>query len=313
MWRPLDDLEPFNRALIRLEQEFLSVLKGTQPLGVFLDSEIIEEVFSWIDGNPHQAFQMARIKSGHAMTPRHGINVMLMARAWAISAHKLGDRLNDFSLAALIHDLGHWRPDELVYVFGPFSHKEARRLREHVKPDDPDFSRLNPDIRAWVAQHHEQPDGKGYPAGVRDPHLLAQALRIVDCFEGLTTPRRFRLTYSWSDAMAVMERWAGFKYQRGLYKSFRGFLGAYPVGDFIQLKTGEAGLALTGNPSSLTFLALTNPEGDPIAEPETRTIDIALVQGEIPAWRELKIPTNWKYVRPDLAGLRRFYPSESQT
>ena len=118
------------------------------------------------------------------MTPRHGVNSMLLARAWTLTGHQLGTRLDDFSFCALIHDLGHWRPDDLAYVFGAFTHEEARKLRLHTRTAPWFEDILDPEMVTWIENHHEQPDGRGYPLGRTDPPLLAQALRVVDCYEG---------------------------------------------------------------------------------------------------------------------------------
>jgi len=310
MWRPFDDLDGFNRALIQLEQDLLSVFRGSVPPVELAASDTLKRFLAFIDENPYQAFLLARIKSGHAMTPRHGINVLMMARAWAVTSHKLGNKLHNFSLAALFHDIGHWRPDHLVYVFGPFTHDEARKMRTHPEVDDPGLKALDPEVAEWIAQHHEQPDGKGYPRGITTPHPLAQILRIVDCFDGMTTPRRYRITGSYSNAMKIMNRWAGYKYNAGLFKSFREFLGDHPPGSFMRIKSGGAGITLPGPYPQITCLVFTNPDGDALEKPFIQKYSPDEVE-EAPQWLELRIPDEWKTLRPDLMGLPRFYGTEN--
>lgn len=48
---------------------------------------------------------------------------------------------------------------------------------------------------AWLAaveQHHEQPDGRGYPGGLRESGELSQMLRYVDVFTAKHAPRAAR-------------------------------------------------------------------------------------------------------------------------
>ena len=201
MWRAHQQIHQFNKVLVRLEQDLLAIYRGAVSCGRLVDSPVLAELHELIDADPLLAIQMTRIKSGHAMTPRHAMNVLVLARAWAVRAHKLGARLNDFCLAALLHDLGHWRPASLVYVFGPFTREEALTMRGHVTPADEAFLRLDPDILRWIAQHHEQPDGKGYPGATNSPEPLAQLIRVVDCYDGLCTARRFRPAYTPARAM----------------------------------------------------------------------------------------------------------------
>ena len=311
MWRPHEQIHQFNKVLVRLEQDLLAVYRGAAGLTKLVDSQVLADLNQLIDGDPRLAIQMARIKSGHAMTPRHAVNVLLMARAWARLAHRLGDRLNDFCRAALLHDLGHWRPASLVYVFGPFTHEEARKMRGHVQPNDEDLARLHPDIIRWIAQHHEQPDGKGYPGTTDKPEPLAQLLRVVDCHDGLCTPRRFRATtYTWAEAMTLMGRWAGFKFSRGIFKSFRQTMGNWPAGSFLRLEDGAVAVSLPPGDELGNVLMLTNSDGDALAEPAPGTLAPEAIVGEAARWQEVRLPEPWQALRPDLMGLPRFYPSE---
>jgi hypothetical protein len=45
---------------------------------------------------------------------------------------------------------------------------------------------------AAVAQHHEMPDGSGYPGGISDRRRLSQMLRHVDDFVAKISPRAGR-------------------------------------------------------------------------------------------------------------------------
>ena len=307
MWLPAENLDPFNRLLVRLEQDLLAVLRGTARVEDLGSSPLLHDLFRLVDGNPHQAVLMTRIKSGHAMTPRHGINVMLLARAWAVSSHKIGNKLFDFSLAALLHDIGHWFPDDLVYVFGPFTHDEARSMREHVTLIKVGSELLTEEMRAWIRQHHEQPDGRGYPLGIDNPSLLSQVLRIADCFEGLTTPRRFRPPFTPHKAMTLLSRWAGYKFGAGLFRSFEEFMGRFPPGSFIRLEDGRAGVTLPGPAGTTECLVLADKDGDTFEEPVIATLSSTDIRAELQGYHGLRLPERWAGLRPDLMGLPRFY------
>ena len=304
-WAPLPDPMPMNRVLLKLEQRLLQLFRGTVSLGDLLRDALVNEACAWVDQNPLQAFLFTRMKGGHAMTPRHGINVMLTARAWARTSHKLGPKLELFSRACLIHDLGHWRPDDLTMVLGAFTHEQARALRRHAVIEDEAIAELDPQQREWIEQHHEQPDGRGYPKGMRNPHPLAQMIRIVDCFEGLTSMRPFRKDYSYCEALSLMSRWAGFKYDAGLFKSFRNFLGAFPGGTYVRLADGALGVTIHGTALGLWCLVLTDGNGHPLAEPGHRTVEEAEIRGEAFHFQELALPEPWRSLRPDLLGLPR--------
>lgn len=112
--------------------------------------------------------------------------------------------------------------------------------------------------------------------------------------------------------MTLMTRWAGYKFDAGLFKSFLGFCGDFPIGTLVRLVSGESAIMLPPeNENALSILVLTSEEGDFKDIPEHRSVKKTEVKGEAPQWQDLRLPESFKTLRPDLMGLPRFYPSES--
>lgn len=303
----LQDLDPFNRDLVALEQAYLAVLRGTRDAATLFSEPALARLLELVDAYPHQAVAMARIKSGHTMTPRHGINVMMMARAWAVSSHRLGARLEPFTLAALCHDLGHWRPDDLLFVFDFFSRDEYAAMQRHAA-SGAQAAPLSDEARAWIAQHHEQVDGRGYPEGIANPHPLAQLIRICDVYDGLTTPRRFRPAYSGHRSMQMMSRWAGHKYDAGLFQSFLEFMGGFhPVGSMVRLRDGRMAAILPPQDQSCQALIVASAQGDALESAEILALDPSEIAAEGQPWQQVSLVEAWRALRPDLLSLPRFY------
>jgi HD-GYP domain-containing protein (c-di-GMP phosphodiesterase class II) len=298
MWRPQPDIFPQYKNTQLVERELLSIYRGNKPLAEFSHHDTLKELWNWIDQDPHQAFLLARIKIGPAMTPRHAINVMLMARAWAKHSHKFGDRLDSFSYAALFHDVLQFQLDGIPYESGFFSKDQMRLLQTHTKLDA-EAAFLNEEARQWIAQHHEQPDGKGYPEGVTDVAMPSQILRVVDVYDGLTTPRQIRPRYSEPEAIKLMSRWAGHKYHAGLFKSFLKFVGTFPVGTMVRLQSGNLAITLPPEGEDLPVLVISNEEGDALASPHVETLNVLSIREEARAWQSPKLADAWRNLRPD--------------
>lgn len=311
VWQAPENLDEINRQLLVLEQDLLAIFRRSQEPGCLWTAPAFRFVCDWVDEDPYRGLLMSRIKNTHAMTPRHGINVMLVARAWMSWGHRLGEKRDKHALAALLHDIGHWQRPSLMHNFGFYQVDEYRQMQEHpLLPDEADAAEDSPfadaDIRLWIKQHHEQPDGRGYPEGECEPHVLSQVLRIVDCFEGLTTERRFRRRYTPYQALQLMARWAGFKFNAGLFKNFERFVGLYPLGSFVNLKDGRMAAVLPGaNRELCDLLLLTGPEGDPLEEGLCESLPTAFVSEEAPPWRQVSLPKAWRTLRPDLLALPR--------
>lgn len=61
-------------------------------------------------------------------------------------------------------------------------------------------------MRSIVIQHHEQPNGQGYPNGLHDKQIyhLAKIVSIGDCFSALISKRPYRDAFTPIQAIAIM-------------------------------------------------------------------------------------------------------------
>ena len=87
-----------------------------------------------------------------------------------------------------------------------------------------------------VAQHHEQPDGKGYPCGLTELHQLADAIRTCDVFGAKISPRIGRTGMPTPKAASEIfrQRSAGY-FGATIIRE----LGLYPPGCLVELATGH--------------------------------------------------------------------------
>lgn len=298
MWRPQPNIVPQFKQLQLVERELLSVYRGSKTLAEFSAHDTLKALWDWIDADPYQAFLLARIKVGPAVTPRHAINVMLIARAWAAHAHRFGDRLNALSYAALFHDVQQFAIEGIAYEQGFYSKAQMDQVKSHPQLQArADF--LDEEARLWIAQHHEQPDGRGYPAGVTEISMPAQLLRLADVYDGLTTARQIRPRYSEPEALKLMARWSGIKFYSGLFKNFRRFTGHYPVGSQVRLQSGSLAITLPPQGETLPVLLTSNEEGDALASPSVECINLETIREEARVWQKPKLADAWRNLRPD--------------
>jgi HD-GYP domain-containing protein (c-di-GMP phosphodiesterase class II) len=120
-----------------------------------------------------------------------------------------------------------------------------------------------------VEQHHEEPDGRGYPAGLTDVNVIASLVRCADVYatqlserpgqEAMPPDRIIRNLYK-SDPDNP--------FVAALVKEF----GIYPPGSFVALNSGEAALVIRRGTTFTTPIvaALTNRYRRPLAHPIRR-------------------------------------------
>lgn len=120
-----------------------------------------------------------------------------------------------------------------------------------------------------VAQHHEVPDGSGYPAGLRAIAPLALLLRQCDMYTAKLSPRQSREAFA-ADVAArrLFAENPGNPVATVLIKEF----GLYPPGTFVKLASGETGIVSRRGPSAhapqVTLTA--NARGVALNEPVQR-------------------------------------------
>ena len=117
---------------------------------------------------------------------------------------------------------------------------------------------------AMVREHHERPDGTGYPNGLKGAGELAHALRVVDVFTAKISSRAFRPALAIQvAARQLFQEEQGGPVASAMIKA----LGLYPPGDLVQLKNGEIAVVARRGQSATTPMvaSLTNTAGQPVA------------------------------------------------
>ena len=110
---------------------------------------------------------------------------------------QLGNAVDQAQLTAavFVHDMGMaFLPDGCLIKSTPFTENERILLHDH-----PNFAyewlTWNSDWQVAakiIRQHHERPDGKGYPQKLKDFHIGAQIVAVVDAFYSMTNARSDR-------------------------------------------------------------------------------------------------------------------------
>lgn len=111
--------------------------------------------------------------------------------------------------AVMLHDLGMvFLPEALINKNQKYNSLEEKQLRMHVHWGYEWLRRIPnwEEAAIMVAQHHERPDGQGYPAGLTADqiHDGAQVIAISDTFYSITNQRSDR-TYKKSLMRAITE------------------------------------------------------------------------------------------------------------
>jgi HD-GYP domain-containing protein (c-di-GMP phosphodiesterase class II) len=138
---------------------------------------------------------------------------------------------------------------------------------------------------AAVEDHHESPDGSGYPRGVKEVSDLARVLRAADVYMAKISPRAQRLPLTPQVAARQL-----FQQEQGgpIGTAMVRAIGIYPPGDVVQLRSGELAVVTRRAAKGPAPLAasVSNRKGVPMFETHKRNTaepDFAIVGPATPA------------------------------
>jgi putative nucleotidyltransferase with HDIG domain len=117
-------------------------------------------------------------------------------------------------LGALLHDIGKIGvSDQILRKNGSLTTEEFEQIKRHPGLGARILRQvpfLAPHLPI-VELHHERPDGRGYPFGLRAEAipLAARIVHVADAFDAMTSARAYRAALPASEAFAELERFSG--------------------------------------------------------------------------------------------------------
>ena len=157
-------------------------------------------------------------------TARHSQTVGRYARMMAEEIGLPREQVERVRIAGILHDVGKIAiSDRVLTKPGPLSDGERSEMRSHPQIaakllSRPEFA----DLRTWIAAHHERPDGRGYPRGLRGAEIPVEAriLAVADAYEAMTADRVYRPALGEQAARAELSAGAGSQFDPEVVEAF---------------------------------------------------------------------------------------------
>jgi HD-GYP domain-containing protein (c-di-GMP phosphodiesterase class II) len=135
-----------------------------------------------------------------------------------IIAREMGwkdEEVEAIAIGGYLHDVGKLVVDrEIINAPYRIDAKQSSELNRHpaagyeiLRPIQHPFA----DIPLMARYHHERPDGRGYPEGLKDEEIPAGAkiVSLADSFDAMTTDRPYRRRRTFDEVVADFRRNAG--------------------------------------------------------------------------------------------------------
>ncbi|NIC42981.1 HD-GYP domain-containing protein [Aquabacterium sp. A08] len=164
--------------------------------------------------------------------------------------------------------------DQLAIQIQPASEAQKQIILQHPSQGVELLRQLGVDDARWlglVADHHEAPDGSGYPLGKSTLDTAQQLLRMADIFIARISPRVSRRGLMPNVAVGNLYLEAQAQ-SNSLGALFAKQMGMYPPGTYVRLKSEETAVVVRRGERVNTpvALAIADPDGLPLTTPRKR-------------------------------------------
>src|ERR1700739_1955485 len=153
--------------------------------------------------------------------------------------------LQSLQVAALLHDLGKVGiPDSILRKPSRLDAEEYALMKKHpeygwaVLRMVPGFERAALDI----LHHHENFDGKGYPAGLKDTEIpvVSRIVSVIDAFDAMVSSRPYRKGLPFEEAVRRLILASGTQFDPVVVQCFLSFAQTEMAGVFAAAGTSVA-------------------------------------------------------------------------
>jgi putative nucleotidyltransferase with HDIG domain len=212
-------LKKYSQQLVgRLEEKIRELQRKNEELET--KSRETEEIYIGIIGSLTVA-----IEEKHPSTAGHSQRVTQYAVAIGEAMGLSKRELKALRRAAMLHDVGKIVIEiSAIDKPGRLEEEEWTVMRRHpdigAKILEP-LTFLHQEIEV-IRNHHERPDGRGYPRGLTQSHLdlLTGILTVADAFDAMTSARAYKPAMKVDDAIENLLAGRGTQFERDVVDAF---------------------------------------------------------------------------------------------
>lgn len=212
---------------------------------------LVQDLVDVARDDDHFFLGLTTIKNYDDYLYNHSVNVCVLSIAFGMRIGLSKRLLSELGMAALFHDIGMVKlPLELLNKRGRYEQDEREAMQRHTIIACKEMlgkKNLSDQAirRVLVAyEHHLDYNVGGYPRVRRGRriHLFSRIVEIVDAFDSMTTAKPYREAFLPDEALKIMLKEAGTKFDPVLIKIFVNMVGVFPLGTCVELNTGEVAL-----------------------------------------------------------------------
>ena len=248
-WR--DESQNARRAISYLNDyivKFMQLSVKGDRVGLQNNQKAVKPMVDSVIRNPDACLWWTTMKPAGI----HSNDSALRAAVYAtVLGRQLGlpaDDMYSLAIGGLLFDIGKLRLDDsILNADRKLTPEEMAMMQRHVEIGLSLLKRSglsDPAIIDFIANHHERLDCSGYPQGLGGDLIpvFGRIAGLVDCYNAITSSRRYASTRSPAEAINQLYKLKGVHFHEDLIEEFIQAIGVYPVGALVELSTGEVAI-----------------------------------------------------------------------
>ncbi len=219
---------------------------------------------------PDAALVLDDLNSFDSYTHRHSVQVTVLGlliarRIWTQDGwtdfrgirrrDRVEERMRKLGVGLLIHDVGKLAvPPEILNKPGALTDDELAIMRTHPEAGVELLrsAAVSPLVMSVIRDHHERPDGTGYPHGRagREVQEFPRIAAVADVYDAVTSERVYKPAGPPHVGVRVIREGDGTQFCPDVVRHFAAIVMPYPVGHEVALPDGRTGVVSAVDPAA---------------------------------------------------------------
>ncbi len=213
-------------------------------------------------------------RSGFPYMVCHSVNTAILSMAIADTMKIPTHKILEIGMGGLLHELGMFLlPENFQNAARTLNPAEKRALLAHPILGFKQLREKSFPINTCMAvlEHHEKEDGTGYPQSFKGDKIsmAGKIVSVASAYDAQITSRPYREAKNAHLSLLEFLREIGKSYDDSVVKKLVYTLSLFPIGSFVELKSGAIAQVVDANPEAPKLpdlKILTNEKKKPITE-----------------------------------------------
>lgn len=177
--------------------EWDQLQKYDPTLWVLKKKEDVREIEKMIRSDKNVMALWHKMRDYHEITYLHGINVCRSIIELGVYREYPTEKILTMAVAGLLLDIGYLDiPKSYLDAKSSLTVDQFKEIKKHPESGAKYAKEagLSEEIQMFILNHHESPDGTGYPDGKRETQLTVEQMivRIADMYQAMQEKRTYR-------------------------------------------------------------------------------------------------------------------------